>query len=56
MAKEKGEREGDCHLHYIGAQVNITLKRKLMRLARRQDLSVSQVLRAKLKELVRDDQ
>jgi hypothetical protein len=45
-------RKGDSHLRYIGAQVSASLKNKVERLAKRQDMSVSQLLRRELKEMV----
>ena len=45
-------RKGDSHLRYIGAQVSASLKGKVERLAKRQDMSVSQLLRRELKEMV----
>ena len=44
--------KGDSHLRYIGAQVSASLKNKVERLAKRQDMSVSQLLRRELKEMV----
>lgn len=45
-------RRGDSHLRYIGAQVSQTLKKQVERMAKRQDMSVSQLLRRELKEMV----
>ena len=54
LKKLMGEtrRKGDSHLRYIGAQVSASLKNKVERLAKRQDMSVSQLLRRELKEMV----
>tara|TARA_R100000900_G_scaffold103194_1_gene80125 strand:+ start:120 stop:287 length:168 start_codon:yes stop_codon:yes gene_type:complete len=45
---------GDSHLKYIGAQVAPRLKKQVERLAKADDLSVSQLLRRELKKIVKE--